>query len=413
MNAYSIAVLALLVFGWALDWTVERLNLHHASPDLPPEFADAYDAERYARSQRYLRETTLFGLFRSTVMLAATIVFLLAGGFRWLHGLAVSFSDNTIAQGLAFAGALLMISLLAGLPFEGYRTFVIEERFGFNRTTPRTFVLDRVKGLALSALIGAPLFALILWLFETFAGAWLWAWSATNVFQTAVAFVAPVAILPLFNKFAPLEEGELRSRLSEYAANQRYRLGGVFTIDGSRRSTKTNAYFTGFGKTKRIALFDTLVARHSTDELVAVLAHEVGHAKLGHVGKRIALGWAASLPMFAGLAFFLPRTGLYEGFGVEGTPIYVGFALFGFLYAPASLLLGIAGNVVSRRHEYAADAFAARTTGRPEALATALKKLSAHNLGNLTPHPLKVFLEYSHPPVIDRIRALAKAGETT
>ena len=241
MNAYTLAVVALLFLGWALDWIVERLNVRHASPELPPEFADVYDAARYARSQQYLRETTRFGLVRSTIMLAATLLFLLAGGFGWLHGVAVAVASSSIVQGLVFAGAGLLIALLAGLPFDLYSTFVIEERFGFNRTTLRTFALDRIKGLVLSVLIGAPLFALILWLFESIASAWLWAWIATNLFQTGIAFVAPVVILPLFNKFTPLENGELRTRLSEYAQSQNYRLGGVFKIDGSRRSTKTNA----------------------------------------------------------------------------------------------------------------------------------------------------------------------------
>ncbi len=407
MNQYLIFILSLLVAGWLLDWIVERLNLRHVSTRIPAAFEGIYDAEKYARSQRYLRDNTRLQQIQSNLMLPLTIAFILLGGFRWIHGVAISLSDYMVVQGLVFFGIVALLSGLAGLPFGIYDTFVIEERYGFNRTTPKTFVLDRLKGILLAVLLGAPVLVLILWIFDTVAHAWFWAWAALSVIQLLIVFVAPVVILPLFNKFVPLEDGELRDRLAAYAAEQRYRLNGIFKIDGSRRSTKSNAYFTGFGKTKRIALFDTLIERHSVGELVCILAHEVGHCKLGHVRKMVMMSLAASLLMFMILACFIRQPGLYQAFGFDQMPLYAGFVFFGFIYTPVSMLLGIVSNGVSRKHEYAADAFAARTTGRANDMISALKRLSVDNLGNLTPHPLKVFLHYSHPPVLQRINALS------
>ena len=408
MNGYLVFILALLIFNWLLSLIVETLNLRNVSTEIPEEFKGIYDTEKYAKSQRYLRENTRFGQLQAAIMLPITIAFILLGGFSWINGIAQNASGSMIVQGLVFGGILVLLSQLAGIPFSLYDTFVIEERYGFNKTTPKTFVVDILKGLMLTALLGAPIFALILWIFSAVPNAWLWAWGALAVIQLFILFIAPVVILPLFNKFTPLEESELRTEIEEFAEEQKYTLSGVFKIDGSRRSTKSNAYFTGFGKTKRIALFDTLIEKHTVPELIAVLAHEIGHCKLGHIKKGIAISLASSLLMFFILSLFITKQGLYTAFGLEGTPLYAGFIFFGFLYAPISMILNLLGNILSRKHEFEADAFAAETTGTPNALIDALKKLSVDNLSNLTPHWLKVFLEYSHPPVLERIKALRK-----
>jgi STE24 endopeptidase len=411
MNGYLIVILALLIFSWLLSLIVETLNLRNVSTEIPDEFKGIYDAEKYAKSQRYMRETTRFGQIQAAIMLPLTIAFILLGGFSWINDVAQSASGNMIVQGLVFGGILVLLGQLVGLPFSIYDTFVIEERYGFNKTTPKTFVVDILKGLLLTVLLGAPVFALILWIFSSVANAWLWAWGALGAIQLFILFIAPVVILPLFNKFTPLEEGELRTKIEAFAAAQKYKLSGIFKIDGSRRSTKSNAYFTGFGKTKRIALFDTLIEKHTVGELVGVLAHEIGHCKLGHIKKSIVISLASSLLMFFILSIFITEPGLYQAFRIESEPkdtLYAGFIFFGFLYAPISMILGLLGNILSRKHEYEADAFAAETTGAPSALIDALKKLSVDNLSNLTPHPLKVFLEYSHPPVLERIKALRK-----
>jgi STE24 endopeptidase len=409
MNGYLIFILALLVFNWLLSLIVETLNVRNVSTEIPAEFQGIYDAEKYAKSQRYLRENTRFGQIQAGIMLPLTIAFILLGGFKWINGIALAAApDSMIVQGLVFGGILVLLGQLVGIPFSIYDTFVIEERYGFNKTTPKTFVVDILKGLMLTVLLGAPIFALILWIFSAVASAWLWAWGALAVIQLFIMFIAPVVILPLFNKFTPLEDGELKTKIQEFAAAQKYTLSGIFKIDGSKRSTKSNAYFTGFGKTKRIALFDTLIEKHTTGELVGVLAHEIGHCKLGHIKKGIIISLASSLLMFFILSLFITKQGLYAAFGIEGVPLYAGFIFFGFLYAPISMILGLLGNILSRKHEYEADAFAAETTQQPDEMISALKKLSVDNLSNLTPHPLKVFLEYSHPPVLERIKALRK-----
>jgi STE24 endopeptidase len=406
MNGYLIFILALLIFNWLLDLIVETLNVRNVSTEIPAEFQGIYDAEKYTKSQRYLRENTRFGQIQAAIMLPLTVAFILLGGFHWINGIAQSASSNMIVQGLVFGGILILLGQMVGIPFSIYDTFVIEEKYGFNKTTPKTFVVDILKGLMLTVLLGAPVFALILWIFNSIPNAWLWAWGTLAVIQLFIMFIAPVVILPLFNKFTPLEDSELRTKIEEFAAAQKYKLSGIFKIDGSKRSTKSNAYFTGFGKTKRIALFDTLIEKHTTGELVGVLAHEIGHCKLGHIKKGIIISLASSLLMFFILSLFITKQGLYAAFGIEGTPLYAGFIFFGFLYAPISMILNLLGNILSRKHEYEADAFAAETTKQPGEMISALKKLSVDNLSNLTPHPLKVFLEYSHPPVLERIKAL-------
>lgn len=406
MNGYLIFILALLVFSWLLSLIVETLNVRNVSTEIPAEFQGVYDDEKYAQSQRYLKDNTRFGQIQAAIMLPLTIAFILLGGFRWINGIAQAASPHMIVQGLVFGGILILIGQLIGLPFSIYSTFVIEEKYGFNKTTWKTFVIDILKGLLLTVLLGAPIFALVLWIFSAVANAWLWAWGALSVIQLFILFIAPVVILPLFNKFTPLEDGELRTKIEEFAAAQKYTLSGIFKIDGSKRSTKSNAYFTGFGKTKRIALFDTLIEKHSVAELVGVLAHEIGHCKRGHIKKSIIISLASSLLMFFILSLFITKDGLYEAFGIDSTPLYAGLIFFGFLYAPISMILSLFNNILSRKHEFEADAFAAETTQEPGEMINALKKLSVDNLSNLTPHPLKVFLEYSHPPVLERIKAL-------
>jgi STE24 endopeptidase len=408
MNGYLIFILALLVFSRILSLIVERLNLSNLSTEIPEEFHGVYDEEKYAKSQNYLKDNTRFGELQANLMLPITIAFILLGGFKWVNGIAQSASEHMIIQGLVFAAVLMVLSQIIGLPFSIYSTFVIEEKYGFNKTTWKTFVVDILKGWMLAALLGAPIFALILWIFDAVPNAWLWAWGALSVIQLFILFIAPVVILPLFNKFTPLEDGELRSSIDDFAKAQDYTVSGVFKIDGSKRSTKANAYFTGFGKTKRIALFDTLIEKQSVPELVAVLAHEIGHCKKGHIKKSIIISLATSLLMFFILSLFIAKPELHAAFRIDGTPLYAGLIFFGFLYAPISMILGIANSILSRKHEFEADAFAAETTGKPVDLIDALKKLSVDSLSNLTPHPLKVFLEYSHPPVLERIKALRK-----
>jgi STE24 endopeptidase len=311
---------------------------------------------------------------------------------------------SPILNGLIFIGILGFLKAILSLPFSIYATFVIEERFGFNKTTWPTFMLDILKGLMLAILLGAPLLAGILFFFEYAGGyAWLFCWIAITLYMLAVQFIAPTWIMPLFNKFKPLEEGELKSAILEYAESIKFPVQNVYVMDGSRRSSKSNAFFTGFGRHKRIALFDTLIKQHSVSELLAVLAHEMGHYKKKHILLSLILGILQTGLMLYLLSIFISYQGLFDAFYMEHTSVYAGLIFFALLYSPLDFFMGMLMQMVSRKNETAADRFAVETTGNPRAMVDALKKLSAHNLTNLTPHPFYVFLNYSHPPVMQRI----------
>jgi STE24 endopeptidase len=337
------------------------------------------------------------------------LVFWLVGGYDWLDRVARSAHMGFIGTGLLYLGALFLGQWLLNLPLEVYATFRIEERFGFNKTTPATFAGDQFKSLLLSAALGGALLALVLAILQHGGpAAWLYAWAAASALLVAMVYAAPALILPLFNKMTPLEDGELRQAIMACALRLGFPLTEISVMDGSRRSTKANAFFTGIGRTKRVVLFDTLIKNHTVDELVAVLAHEIGHYKLRHIVQHIA-GAILNIGIFLFLAqWLIHRGGLYRAFGVAHPSIYVGLALFLVLYGPLSRLLGIVRGAQSRKHEFAADRFAAQSTGLAHALGDALKKLSRNNLGNLSPHPLHVILYHSHPPVLERVRELEK-----
>ncbi len=409
-NAVGLLILIALFGLWKLDFIASLLNLKALSPDLPREFSDVFDGERYARSQAYTRESTRFEIIHSTFSLATLLAFWTFGGFGWLDATARGLVAGEIPAGLLFLGLLFVGHTLLHLPFSIYDTFVIEEKFGFNKTTPKTFVIDQIKGLLLAAVLGLPLVAGLLWIFAKVPQAWLWAWGFFVTFQLFLTWLAPTLILPLFNKFTPMADGPLLRAIHSMAEKCGFPLAEISVMDGSKRSTKANAFFTGFGKTKKIALYDTLVEEQTQDELVAVLAHEIGHFKLRHIVQRLAVSVVQAAALFFLLGLVIDggkfSRELFDAFGVEKISAHVGLVLFGLLFAPASRLLGIAAAAWSRKHEFEADAYAAKATGQPEALVSALKKLSAKNLSNLTPHPFRVFLDHSHPPVLTRIAAL-------
>ena len=407
LNGYFIAALAGPLAVEAINWAARLLNLRALTPELPAEFADVYDAEAYRRSQEYARVNTRFHFVEDMFHLTVLLAFWLVGGFGWLDGAVRGWGLNPIWGGLVFFVILAAVRGFLGLPFNLYAVFVIEERFGFNRTSPSTFVLDLVKGVAVAAVIGLPLMAGFLALF-TYAGnlAWIYAWAAVVAFSFLMQIIAPALIMPLFNKFTPLPDGELKDVILGYAKTADFPLEGVFSIDASRRSSKGNAFFTGFGKRKRIALFDTLIERQSAGELVAVLAHEVGHYKKRHVLVGTIVS-AVETGLFLFLfSVLLDQSGLFTAFGVHSVGVWTGVIFAAILVQPLELVLSVAGAGLSRRHERQADRFAVETTGRGDLLASGLKRLSKDNLGNLTPHPFYVFLHYSHPPTLERVQAL-------
>ena len=409
MNLYGLIILCALLADYVLGAVADWLNLKALDPRLPAEFADCYDPAEYARSQEYTRTKSRFGQITGTFDLALLLSFWLAGGFAWLDQLVRGLATGEITRGLLFFGILLLSKSVLSLPFSIYSTFVIEERFGFNRTTPATFIGDLFKGLLLAVVLGGPLLAAVLYLFaQAGALAWLWCWAAVSLFTLFVQFIAPTWIMPLFNKFTPLPEGELREAIFAFAAKVNFPLQNLFVMDGSKRSAKSNAFFTGFGRHRRIALFDTLIEKHTVPELVGVLAHEIGHYKKKHILKSMLLGLVHTGVMFYLLSLFLTSRGLFAAFGLAEPSLYAGLVFFGLLFTPLEMALSPFLHYLSRQHEYQADRFAAEETGNPGAMAAALKKLSVSNLANLTPHPFYVALHYSHPPLLARLRALTK-----
>ncbi|HHC24479.1 MAG TPA: M48 family peptidase [Desulfobacterales bacterium] len=409
MNFIAIIILLFIIIDFILNWSADILNLRHLRDEVPEIFQDVYDAERYQKSQEYLKVNTRFGWIASAFDLLVLLVFWFGKGFPFLDHWVRSWNQGPVITGLIFMSVLIIFKMILSLPFGIYNTFIIEERFGFNKTTWQTYMTDMLKGLALGILIGGPLLAGILAFFE-YAGAdaWWYCWGTVTVFTLVIQFIAPTWIMPLFNKFEPLEEGELRTAIISYADAVNFPLNNVFIIDGSKRSGKSNAFFTGFGKNRRIALFDTLVAQHTVSELMAVLAHEIGHYKKKHILQAMIIGILHTGVMFFLLSLFISYQGLFDAFHVEQKSVYAGLIFFGMLYSPIEFFLGLFMHKRSRKNEYEADRFAVETTGNPDAMADALKKLSAHNLSNLVPHPLYVFLNYSHPPVLERIKAIRK-----
>jgi len=407
VNTYAVIILTALLAEYLLNVVSDLLTLRHLEPDLPAEFADTFDEAEYERAQAYTRTRTRFGLVSSTFGLLVLLAFWFAGGFEWLDTIVRGWGLGPLVTGLLYVGLLVLGRSALSLPFSIYSTFVIEERFGFNETTPTTFVLDLAKSLALGIAIGGPLLAAILWFFRaTGPYGWVYAWIAVTAVMLGLQFFAPRYLMPLFNDFEPLEEGDLRDAILSYADAVDFPVDEVYVMDGSRRSNKANAFFTGFGANRRIVLFDTLVEQLEVDELLSVVAHEMGHYKLNHIPQRIGLSVVQTGVLFLLLSVFLQVEGLFTAFYVDQPAVYTGLLFFGLLYSPVDLLLSLPLNAWSRRHEFQADRFAVDTTSRSEALVSGLKRLAETNLSNLTPHPLTVRLEYSHPPLRERIDAI-------
>jgi STE24 endopeptidase len=404
-------IICILVGYHLLETIALLLNLRSLNEEVPPEFAGIYDRSEYRRSQQYSRAKVHLEMTSSTVMLAALFLFWGLNGFErldlWLRGLGW----HPFWTGILYVAILAVARELLELPFELYRVFVVETRFGFNRTSWQTFVLDHLKNWAIAGIILFGFLALVLGLLQAF-GIHIWpvAWLVTAALSILLTYLAPTIILPLFFKFQPLPPGELRDAVTGYCERQKFPLRDLLVIDGSRRSSKANAFFTGFGRNKRVALYDTLINNHPVPELVAVLAHEVGHFKKQHVIQQFVLAQVSLFLAFLLASFCLTWPALFATFGVTHHSYYVGLILFFLLIQPVGILFGIATYAWSRHHEYEADRFAAETTGDSSPLVEALIRLSKDTLHNLTPHPLLVGLRFTHPPVTDRVRALRALG---
>ena len=409
MNIYFIVIIGVILFEYVLSFVVRTLNIRSLDPNLPEEFSDTFDKEKYKKSQLYAKTNSSFDGISTTFSVILSLVFILSGFYNTIDLYARSFGLNEIFTGLCFFGLLTIVSDILALPFSLYRTFVIEERYGFNKTTKATFFGDKLKQYLLMIVIGGPVLGAILYFFES-AGdlGWLYVWLFITSFSIIMQPIFNNFIAPMFNKFTPLEDGPLKDKITQYLDKVNFPVKKLEVVDGSRRSAHSNAYFSGFGKSKRIALFDTLVEQLDDDEILAVIAHEVGHYKLKHIHSGIILGSLQTGIMFFILSFFIMNPNLFSVFYMENLSIYASLLFFSMLYAPISILLGVFFMMVSRKNEFSADAYSSETASLPESLISGLKKMSKENLSNLTPHRLNVFLNYSHPPVIDRINALRK-----
>jgi len=403
-----ISIIIILIANFGLERYLSFLNLSYSKNELPAILKDIYDAEKYSKQQDYFRTNQRFGMVNSSFGFLVTLAMYLCGGFAWVDVLVQSITTNTILVSILFFGILFFANDMITIPFQWYDTFVIEEKFGFNKITPKLFLIDKLKGYGMSMVLGGGLMSLIIWIYTlTPTYFWLLAWATVTVFSLFMTMFYSQIIVPLFNKQTPLPEGELRTEIEKFANTSGFNLTNIFVIDGSKRSTKANAYFTGLGAKKRIVLYDTLMDKMTTDEIVAVLAHEVGHYKHKHTLINFLLSIPSTLILFFAFGYILQSDALAQAVGGEHASFHLNALVFSILYSPFSLILDLGTNVLSRKFEYQADAFAAKYGYAPQ-LESGLKKLTASSLGNLMPHPLYVFFHYSHPTLYQRITRLKK-----
>ena len=395
------------MFEYVISSVSSFLDLGNINPDIPDHFKKAYDKKKYAKSQKYLKTKTKFSLVSSTFSIVLIFLVIHLGIFGVLNEFVNLQTNHFILQGLLFISIIYIFQDIISLPFSLYSTFVIEEKFGFNKTTVGLFISDKIKGYAIFIVMGSIIITPILYLFHEYENfGWLIAWSLLALFMIAVQPLFVYVISPMFNKFTPLEDGELRTAIEKYTTQVDFPLARIDIMDGSKRSAHSNAYFSGFGKSRRIAIFDTLVENHTNDEIVSVVAHEVGHYKLKHIIHGTIIGIIETGIMLFVFNFIMNDYALFRVFGVNDLSVNAGLIFFSMLYAPVTMITSVISNAISRKNEFEADNYSLQTTKNKEALISMLVGLAANNLSHLTPHPFKVFLSYSHPPTIDRIKAL-------
>ncbi len=407
-QAYFILIVVIASAGFGFDRYLSYLNLKNWSDDIPESLKAYYDEGKFRKSRQYQLVNGQFAVWSSSFSFLILMVCLLTGFFGEIDEFAREHSQSTFGHSLLFFMILLIGMDLLSTPFSVYATFKIEARFGFNKTTVPTYILDKIKSYIMMFVLGGGILYVMIAIFEEFqTDFWIFAWIVMASFMLIMASFYTSLILPIFNKLKPLEEGELKSAIQSYCDQIGYDLKHIYVMNGSKRSAKANAFFSGMGKRKTIVLYDTLIEQHTTEELVAILAHEVGHYKLKHTQKGMISGILQMGLMLFILAQFIADPELSKAMGAESASFHIGILAFTIIYSPISSLFGIYGNVLSRRHEFEADAYASQTYSS-KSLAIALKKLSSKNLGNLHPHPWFVFVNYSHPPVLERLKALKK-----
>jgi len=399
-------ITGIILFSFIFEQIIDLLNSKNRNQNLPKILDGIYEKDRYIKSQNYGKANSKFSIYSSSISTLATLAMFFIGGFAIVNNYALGINDNIIVSALIFFGILMFAGDLLQIPFSVYGTFVIEEKFGFNKTTVKTFITDKIKGWLLGGIIGGLILSLIIWLYSIFQESfWIYAWIAVSIFSIFASMFYSTLIVPLFNKQTPLEAGSLRDKIEKFGEKTGFKIDNIFVIDGSKRSSKANAYFSGLGPKKRIVLYDTLINDMNEDEITAVLAHEIGHYKHKHTLYSMVLGILQTGVMFYIFSLLINNPELSKALGSEEVSFQLGLIAFGVLYSPVSTILGIFMNLFSRKNEYQADAFAAEN-GQGEFLISGLKKLSEKSLSNLTPHPAFVFMHYSHPTLFQRITAI-------
>ena len=399
-------IITILIIDFAIDKIINYLNAKHFDDKIPNELKDVYNEKEYVKSQSYKKENYRFSLLRSGFTMFLTLCFFIFKGFAWVDNLARGFSSDEITVALIFFGIIMIGSEILSIPFSYYHTFIIEEKYGFNKTSKRLFIVDKLKGLLLSATIGGGVLAIIIWFYQM-TGDYFWAytWLFIGLFTIFLTMFYSSLIVPLFNKQSPLEAGELKDAIFAFSKKTGFTLNNIYVIDGSKRSTKANAYFSGFGAKKRIVLYDTLINDLDTEEIVAVLAHEIGHYKKKHVLINMILSLLVTGITLYIFSLFIDNALLSKALSVDIPSFHIGLITFGILYSPISEVTGIFMNMISRKFEYQADDFA-KNQFNGSSLVSSLKKLSKNSLSNLTPHKANVFIHYSHPTLLQRVRNL-------
>jgi STE24 endopeptidase len=405
-NLIFYLIIIIPVAGFIIERYLDYLNKTMWSDTLPDKLKGICDEQEYSKTQRYQKDNDRLSFWSSLFNLVVILLMIIAGGFALIDSVARSISVNMVIISLIFFGIIGLASDLINIPFSWYDTFVIEKKYGFNTMTIRTFITDHIKSWFIALLVGVPVLGLITWFYyKSGKNFWLYAWGLITVFSVFINLFYSELIVPLFNKQSPLQEGSLRTAIEAFAHKTGFKLRNIYVIDGSKRSTKANAYFSGFGPKKRIVLYDTLQNELSEEEIVAVLAHEIGHYKKKHVLLTLLFSIVLTGLMLFLFSLVVNSPKLSQAIGSKTTSFHLGLIVFGILYSPLSLLIGLFSNIISRKNEFAADRYVTKNY-KPERLSDALKKLSVKNLSNMMPHPTYVFFHYSHPPLLSRLEKL-------
>jgi STE24 endopeptidase len=409
MNIYTNFIILINIFFYFFKILINFLNINKTSNDIPKEFENYYDYKKYSKSQQYLKETTKFSMITSTITLIIKILFIIKGAFNYINNIVISFNFGPIFTGLIFIFIFFFIFEIFEIPFSIYSIFKIEEKFGFNKMKKKTFFLDLIKSWIISIIIISIIFPIILFIFSNTStfNAWLYVFISIIIFEIFIIFISPTVIMPIFNKYTPIENCDLKNEIEKYMKKENFKMSGLFKIDASKRSTKSNAFFVGLGKFRRIVLYDTIIKNHNIHEILSILAHEMGHYKLKHIKKQMIVSFIITGITLFFVSFCINKSLFYYMFLINGKHIYIGIVLFiMYIHMPFYIISSTILNFYSKKCEREADIYSIKTYNHKNDMINALKKLSVDNLSNLYPHKLKVFFDYSHPPILDRIKEI-------